>query len=142
MATEHAGGRTRVAAYGVARRSDGAILLVRASATSGSAGSWWLPGGGIRFGEHPRDAVVREVAEETGLSVAVAGPPTVLSDAGELADGTRIHTVRLCYPVRVLDGTLRDEPAGSTDAAAWVPADDVPHLALAPFVRSALGLPG
>ena len=35
---------------------------------------WTLPGGGIDFGEHPADAVVREVHEETGLRLRPRRP--------------------------------------------------------------------
>ena len=32
---------------------------------------WGLPGGGLEYGEHPEEAVVREVREETGLNVSI-----------------------------------------------------------------------
>jgi len=46
----------------------GAVLLVqRRSPTAGhGAGQWELPGGKLEPGEHPRDALVRELVEEWG----------------------------------------------------------------------------
>jgi 8-oxo-dGTP diphosphatase len=44
------------------------VLLVR-RATAPMAGSWSLPGGAIELGETAREACVREVFEETGLTV-------------------------------------------------------------------------
>lgn len=76
--------RRRVAAYGLCRDSDGRVLLVRASARSNTPGVWSLPGGGIEHGEHPADGVVREVAEETGLTVKVTGLRNVLADITEM----------------------------------------------------------
>jgi 8-oxo-dGTP diphosphatase len=32
---------------------------------------WGLPGGGLEYGEHPEEAVIREVWEETGLSIGI-----------------------------------------------------------------------
>ena len=32
---------------------------------------WGLPGGSLEYGEHPEEAVVREVLEETGLNVCI-----------------------------------------------------------------------
>jgi ADP-ribose pyrophosphatase YjhB (NUDIX family) len=42
----------------------GRVMLVR-----DKDGSWELPGGGLEHGEDPRTALVREIAEETGLTV-------------------------------------------------------------------------
>lgn len=64
--------RRRIGAYGVCHDGDGRVLLVRASARSVRPGTWFLPGGGLAHGEHPADAVVREVAEETGLQIGRA----------------------------------------------------------------------
>lgn len=64
-----------VAAKGIVRRDDGAILLIRRSASSKvDAGRWELPGGKMDAGERLADALVREVREETGLAVAGARP--------------------------------------------------------------------
>src|SRR5579884_2509829 len=51
---------TRRAAVLIARRRDGAHL----------AGYWEFPGGKVEPGETPLECAVREVSEETGLSVA------------------------------------------------------------------------
>ena len=64
--------RQRLAAYGLARRAN-KVLLVRASPSTGVPGTWWLPGGGLQFGESPGTCLVREFMEETGLRAAVGG---------------------------------------------------------------------
>lgn len=131
--------RQRVAAYGVAVR-DGCILLARASQLSDFPGAWSLPGGGVDHGEHPEQSVAREFVEETGLVMSVAGPCTVFTDVRSIpTKGIRLHHVRLCYPVTVLAGSLRDDSEGSTDLARWVPVDEARTLdPIAPFVTSAI----
>ena len=50
---------------------DAGRLLVIRRGREPSAGTWSIPGGRCEPGEAPRDACVREVAEETGLLVEV-----------------------------------------------------------------------
>ena len=54
----------------VLRHRDGCteVLLVRRTKNP-MAGSWSLPGGAIELGETAREACIREVFEETGLTV-------------------------------------------------------------------------
>ena len=67
MSQELAERRQRFSAYAVVV-NDGHILLARIAPGYPGAGSWTLPGGGIDWGEHPEDAMHRELYEETGLA--------------------------------------------------------------------------
>jgi 8-oxo-dGTP diphosphatase len=74
--------RQRVAAYGLARRGD-EVLLVHTAANT-----WWLPGGGVEFGESPEECVAREFEEETGLDVKVG---LIRGHAGTTAGCLLVH---------------------------------------------------
>ena len=51
----------------------GAVLAARRTSPPEAAGRWELPGGKVEPGEAPEAAVVRELGEELGCSVAVTG---------------------------------------------------------------------
>jgi ADP-ribose pyrophosphatase YjhB (NUDIX family) len=120
-----------VAAYAVILRDD-RILLSRLAPSVTSEELWTLPGGGLDHGEDPRDAVIREIKEETGLDAAVGETARVYSAHLPTAwrEGRRVdaHALRIVY-----DGWVpADAPAprvlevgGSTMEAAWVPVADV-----------------
>jgi 8-oxo-dGTP diphosphatase len=123
----------RVAAYALALRdSDGGreVLLTRNSARGPHPGSWTLPGGGIDHGEEPRDTVVREVHEETGL---VCTPGDVLDVGSAHFEGTApsgrredYHALQIVFAAIVSDGEPTVlETGGTTDAAAWVPLTEL-----------------
>jgi ADP-ribose pyrophosphatase YjhB (NUDIX family) len=131
----------RIAAYAVISNDVGQVLLVRASARSGTPGVWSLPGGAVDHGEHPNDTVVRETAAETGLSVAVIGLRDVLADMRALPHrGVTIHTDRVIYTARVRGGALRTRIDQPTDLAQWMSLDEAGELPLRPFTAAALGL--
>ena len=130
----------RVAAYALLRDSD-RVLLVRAGAASNVPGMWFLPGGGVEHGEHPEDALVREVEEETGYVclplelVRVHSSVTYLPDLRE-----RVHTIGLVYRAEIRGGALRDELGGPSEEATWLATNEAVELPLAPFVGELLAL--
>jgi 8-oxo-dGTP diphosphatase len=131
----------RVGAYAICRRGD-EVLLVRASSRTEVEGSWFLPGGGLEFGEAPEAAVLRELTEETGLNGQDPRLEAVTTDLRERAEGTVVFTVRLIYAVDVLEhrAELAFERHGTSDEARWVRTDEVEALGALPYVLAALGL--
>jgi 8-oxo-dGTP diphosphatase len=138
--------RQRVAAYAVILR-DGRILLSRLAPTVTSEELWTLPGGGLDHGEDPRDAVVREVREETGLDAVVGETARVYSAhlPGVWRDGRRVdaHALRIVYdgwvPVDSPEPRVL-EVDGSTMESAWQPVEDVlaGRVPVVPLVLEAL----
>ena len=127
--------RQRIAAYGVCVDAHGRVLLARAAPSLSMHGRWFLPGGGVDHGEHPTDALYREMEEEAGLTVVLGPLLDVLSDVRMLPDGTNLHTVRMVYRVSSWTGTLRAEQNGTTDAVRWVSRDELATLPLAHYVE-------
>ena len=72
-------GEYHLTVLGVVRHKDGRFLITRRVLTKAGAAGWWeVPGGAVQAGETSREAVNREVWEETGLDVsACAGEPLV-----------------------------------------------------------------
>jgi ADP-ribose pyrophosphatase YjhB (NUDIX family) len=107
------------------------LLLVRRGRPP-AAGSWSIPGGRCLEGEEPAAACVREVAEETGISVAV------VRHAGRVArpapgGGTYLIDDYVC---RVEGGRLQ---AGDDAVdARWVTRDELAALLLTPGLFDAL----
>ena len=115
-------------------------MLVRSSNPEHDPPLWWLPGGGIHFGETPEETLQREFIEETGLRVHRASLVTVSADTRRRSNGDRIHTVRIIYTVELLGGELTHEVGGTSDHAMWFAPAALAELNLADYARQALDL--
>ena len=99
---------------------DGKLLLVRRG-RGPAQGEWSVPGGRVEPGETVGEAVVRELAEETGVE-ALCGP--LLGWVERIGDDH--HFVILDFVVEVIGG----EAVAGDDAAevAWVPLEEVGEM--------------
>lgn len=120
-------------AVGAVAVADGALLLIQ-RATAPGAGLWSLPGGRVEQGEALRDAVVREVAEETGLAVSchqLVGWVERMSDTH--------HFIIFDFAVTVHADSPPARAGDDAAAVRWCPLDQVTELALVPGLAEFLG---
>lgn len=77
------------------------------------SGPWSLPGGALEVGESLEGCAVREVDEETGVSMAALEIVTAVSDPGHVivnTDGVPHQQVAVLASARYAGGVLRPSP--------------------------------
>lgn len=130
----------RAAAYALIIDGDMNVLLVRAGPLSATPGRWYLPGGGIEFGESPAECAVRETQEETGLSIRLGSLLMASSDVTATpSSDCDTHTIRLIFEGVVESGHLRHETDGTSNLAQWHALPPA-GLDVMPFVLDAIAV--
>ena len=110
-----------VLVMGAAIVHEGRVLAARRTSPAAVAGGWEFPGGKVEHGEHPEQAIVREVAEELGCRIEVTGHL-----AGEVP-------IRAGYVLKVALAALADgEPVpreSEHDAVRWLGPEELDAVA-------------
>jgi 8-oxo-dGTP diphosphatase len=104
-------------AVGAVVVEQGRVLLVRRGAEP-LKGHWSLPGGLLELGEPLIDGVMREVREETGLTVEPIELIELLDRIHREEKRVRYHYVIADYLCRVSGGAL--QAASDAEAVRWV----------------------
>ncbi|HYI91288.1 MAG TPA: 8-oxo-dGTP diphosphatase MutT [Beijerinckiaceae bacterium] len=94
--------------------ADNRVLIAQRPAGKPMAGLWEFPGGKVEAGERPEETLIRELAEELGITVqeACLAPLTFASHAYET-----FHLLMPLYICRRWDGLVQ---AREGQALKWV----------------------
>lgn len=131
----------RLAAYAVCIQN-GQVLLAHFVPAKGER-HWTLPGGKVEQSEDPYDAVIREVAEETGYDAVVErllGIDSRVIPPAEAVRGVEHQNVGIFYQVRITGGETRPEPNGETAESVWTSIPEVADLRRSGLVDIGLAL--
>lgn len=98
---------------------DGRVLIAQRPEGKNMAGLWEFPGGKVEAGERPEDALIRELAEELGITVKAAclAPFTFASHTYEA-----FHLLMPLYICRRWEGTAQPRHHA---ALKWVRPKDL-----------------
>lgn len=114
----------------------GAVLFLRRTPGTFLGGRWELPGGTVEPGEPAETAAVREVHEETGLTVRLTGARSRHTWMDVTGRDLRIHAV-------VFDADVLGPAAVELDPRehvefTWLTGRDATDLDLAPHFRETM----
>lgn len=111
--------------------ADDRLLLVNAYAGQKSD-LWCAPGGGVNPGHSLPDNLIREVFEETGLTVSV-GPPVMVNEFHDPTHG--FHQIEVFFRCTLTAGALNPawrDPEGIVTRRAWFSRNDLAGIRVKP----------
>ena len=117
-------GEYHLTVLGVVARPDKTFLITKRVMTKAWAPGWWeVSGGAAQAGEESREAVLREVKEETGMTVTQAEYLFSLPNI-YIYSGFPVHTLDLFFRCTVAD-TLHFEAMDDAAEVFFLPLKDI-----------------
>ena len=116
----------------VVRNTTGHLLMIRRTDNDLYA----IPGGGQEVGETISGTVVREVQEETGITVEVTGLIGIYSDPEHViafTDGEVRQEFSICFRARPVAGELRT--SSESKEVLWADPARLDELTIHPSIR-------
>ena len=113
-----------VAAHALIRREDEYLIIRRSTQADYGARRWELPGGKVEPGETVEEALVREIFEETGLTVDVIQLMRAYTNRDSLPDSQHIEITYLCTH---RSGAIQLNPR-EHDLHRWLSLNDLKKL--------------
>jgi NADH pyrophosphatase NudC (nudix superfamily) len=108
---------------------EGKLLLQEGKDYAANVAFYRPLGGGIEFGEHSREAVVREIKEELGAEITNLRYLDMVENIFTARDKPH-HEIVMLYKADLVDQTICEKPRvemdenGEVQYAAWVAIDD------------------
>lgn len=111
--------------------NNGEILFTERSLTDDyMPGYWELPGGGMKYGETPQEALKREIKEECGIDIEVLKP--IAANTYFINDLQRIEITFLCQAVNPGDVKLSPEHTNYK----WLLSADIRTIRVSDYVKN------
>jgi len=117
-----------VAVGAVIEDREGRILLVKHCPERGGywQGKWICPGGRLELGEAIEEGILREVEEETRLTIRLTTPLVPFDRVVKSNGHTELHVIYIDYLAELSGGELT--PGSDVAEAMWVKKEDIPRL--------------
>ncbi|MEI8067619.1 MAG: NUDIX hydrolase [Candidatus Shapirobacteria bacterium] len=124
---------TKVAAHALIKKDNKYLVTKRPANDDYMPNFWDTPGGTIDFGEKILDALVREIKEETDLTVKVGN---IIFCHNHLS-GTERHQFELVYQCEYIGGDIKLDPEEHSEFK-WVTLEEMESLQKITFLEELL----
>lgn len=114
---------------GVLIEKDGKVLLMKRINSHG-AGTWSSPGGHLEYRETPEDCAVREVMEETNVTVGNLRFRGITNDLFEVEEK---HYITIWMQADYLSGEAVIHAENELTEVGWFPWGNLPHPLFLPL---------
>lgn len=125
-----------IAVYGFILNPQQEVLLVKRAPYDTHPNLWELPGGGVAFGENPMDACVREVHEETGLSVSILYP--LATTTHKSSKGDHIQVIRIAYLCKLNKNNEQITLSAEHSEYLWTSIHAIPDIPLSDLLQETI----